>query len=1199
MNKPELDRAEGPLRACTASRERKSTWIARAAVIAIAGSIAASTLSLRENSSPSRAYSAADFASPRATANASDAFAKLPLHFEPTRDAGSYVARGRNFLLELGADGATLNLRRGERRSRLDLDLVGARAASARGEHELGGVSNYFVGNDTSQWRTNVPHFARVRYEGVYPGVDLVYYGAGRDLEYDFIVAPGADPATIRMQYSGARDVRIDYDGNLRLAIEDGEVVHRKPVVYQTLANGVRASVAGAFRIVQHAANAAAIISFELGRYDSSLPLVIDPVLTYSSYLGSTDEDEIVAIAVDADGAVYVAGNTESANFPVTAGASQTVHGSPGGSFNDLFVAKLNAQGTVLEYATFLGGNAQDTVADIKVDAGGSVYVAGTTLSSDFPTMSAFDTTFGGGTTADIFVAHLNSQGTALLYSTYLGGARSDGVSSGGSDMALRVDSAGSAWILATTDSNDYPVTPGAPQETRAGDPSLFADDFVVTKLSADGASLEFSTYFGGSGEEALGHFQHERARAGFYVTDGGIVTIVGTTSGAGFPVTTGVVQETPGGSDDLVIVRLNSATNAAEFATYLGGSGFERLGGSSIDADGNIYVCGETQGPNYPTTAGAFDTTAADRDVFVTKLNPTATALIYSTLLGGSNADFDPMCRFDADGNAYVAGSTVSTDFPVTAGAFDTESEFDQGFIAKLNSTGTALEYASYLADNVGFLEINDSGEAYIAFETTNEELVVTPGGRAYASSDDAYFLRLDAAGSTALDATYIGGTEDEIIRAFVLAPSGDVYIAGATESDDFPTTPGAVQTTSGDPVSSNDADAFIVRIAMGDGGSPPPPDPQPGVVQFSAATYSGNENGGSVTLTLTRTNGADGAISVSVASGGGSAAAGSDYTALSQTVSWADGDAASKTVSLVIVNDSADEPDETVVVTLSNPTGGASLGSVSSATVTIVDDDEAAPATPPSPPQTAQNAAARGSYGGGGAMAWLSLLALAVLAVAMRGSHRKRGASMLALLVMSASIARADDMSGWYVGVRGGVAETTQDESDIAQSLAARGHSVAVDLDDREATWSVFGGFRWANGFGIEVAVVDLGEYDVTMSGTTNSPSTLLRDGVHIMADAGEGVSVSLAWSLALGERFALTPRIGGYYWESTRELRSALGRARRKEDGFDVTGGLSLEWRVSDAWSLGLAYDVWDAGGNNDVRAVAASLGYRFGR
>jgi hypothetical protein len=366
-------------------------------------------------------------------------------------------------------------------------------------------------------------------------------------------------------------------------------------------------------------------------------------------------------------------------------------------------------------------------------------------------------------------------------------------------------------------------------------------------------------------------------------------------------------------------------------------------------------------------------------------------------------------------------------------------------------------------------------------------------------------------------------------------------------------------------------------------------PPVPQPGTVGFNPAAYSIQENGGSVTLTLTRTGGADGAISVSVASGGGSASA-ADYTAITQVLNWADGDTAAKTVALTVIDDATDEADETVGFTLSNATGGATLGTAT-ATVTIVDND-----LPPGPvPQTTS---VSGRYGkgamDGGFLALLFALAACLSLLRLRTARR---AAALATAAMLATQAQAGD--GWYVGVRAGAAESTQSASDIERGLVARGHDVTVEADDRQPTYSLLAGYRFANGLALEGSFIELGEYEVAVNGTTMSPATLLADTESLLADGGRGVSAALAWHLPLGEKFELVPRIGVYYWDSAQEVCSGATRIRDRESGVDLTGGLTLAWKVDERWMLGIGWESWAAGPRNDLRAINAMLVYRVNR
>ncbi len=1300
---------------------RKGYRTAAVAAVIVTLGIAAAGLRHAERSAPR--------AGPESKAGPGSKLAQLPLHFEPASAAGTYVARGAGYTLELATHAATLHLRRPGGAASLALHLIGAQSAAVQGEGALPGISNYFVGNDPERWRAAVPHFERVRYAGVYPGIDLVYYGAGRELEYDFVVAPGASPASIRFGYEGASGLRIDDEGNLRVSVDGGEVVHRKPVVYQPLANGTRAAIRGVFRLAQSArVAAAAVVSFDIGEYDVRLPLVIDPVLTYATYLGGTaDNEQITTMAVDGAGAVYVAGTTLATDFPVTGGAGDGTHN---GGF-DAFVAKLNPQGTALEYATYLGGSNFDQPDALRIDAAGNAYVAGNTNSTDFPVSgSAPQGTHGGN--RDVFVAKLNPQGTALQYSTYIGGTNSEPTN--GVVAGFAVDAAGNAYVYGTTDSTDLPTTAGAPQTTR-GNPNAgqFDEDTFLTKINAVGTAFAFSTYNGGLAIDATNEAVNVEATP-LRIDDNGNAWVIGTTESADFPTTAGAFDTSfagpsggnPGGGDAFV-TRFDTVAGTRAYSTYLGGTGDELGEAIAVDAAGNAYVSMRTASTNFPVTAGAFDTSynGGNSDVGVAKINPAGSALVYATYLGGSNVEASAGLRIDAGGCVFVAGSTQSTNFPTIAGAADTTHNGgpNDGFMARLNASGSALLYSTFVGsgdtDGVFLFEIDSAGSAYGTLGDTLGNAPVTAGGRAYVGNFDDYFVKLNAAGTAFLDGSYIGGSEDEAAFAMALDNQQNLYIAGFTNSSDYPTTAGVVQ-----PAKAGNAgaqDAFIVKFATTpDSATPQPgtlaftsntfdvgegsataaltvsrtggsngavsvtctasvepgftatagadftaasvtlnwadgdnankicsvpilddatqeanetflaelsspsggaslgttagttvtisdddgPSIEPGTVQFGAASASVDENGGSVTLTLTRTNGADGAISVSVASGGGSAAAGADYTALSQTVNWSDGDSAPKNVVLTINDDSSDEPNETVILSLANATGGATLGAPASATVTILDND-----LPPPGPAT-QSVSTRGSYGGG-AMGWWMLAPALLLLLSRRsgfspttrsrakaccaGMREWRGRRMrwsarptAALLLLFLPIASwaADDDAGWYVGLRGGVATSTLDDSDIERALAARGHVVDATLDDSHTMGALFGGHRWANGLGLEVGLVDLGEYLVELSATTADPEGLLADARSVLADAGRGVSASLTWTWQLTEQLELTPRAGVYYWESERELRSNAGRLRSTDSGVEATAGIALGWRLSPAWSLAIGWDAWDAGDRNDV-------------
>src|SRR5882672_3973814 len=359
-------------------------------------------------------------------ARVSESYGKLPLHFEANRGqadkAVRFLSHGAGYSLYLTADEAVLVLSKpaaDAKRVALRMNLVGAaRTPAVSGIDELPGKANYLIGKDQSKWRRNVPTYARVRYREVYPGIDLVYYGNQRRLEYDFVVAPGADPSKIVLGFKGAEKLAIDAEGDLVLHTSSGDLRQHKPIIYQNV-DGVRREIDGSY-----VRKGAGRIGFKLAAYDRTQPLVIDPVLSYSTFLGGSAGEGIAGIAVDTTGAAYIAGSTGSADFPATAGAFDT---SFNGGSSDVYVVKLNAAGSALVYSTFLGGSAGDSAAGIAVDATGAVYVAGSTSSSDFPTTAgAFDTSFNGGnpfSSADVFVAKLDAAGSTLVYSTFLGGS--------------------------------------------------------------------------------------------------------------------------------------------------------------------------------------------------------------------------------------------------------------------------------------------------------------------------------------------------------------------------------------------------------------------------------------------------------------------------------------------------------------------------------------------------------------------------------------------------------------------------------------------------------------------------------------------------------------------------------------------------------------------------------------------------------
>ncbi len=728
----------------------------------------------------------------------------------------------------------------------LRMQLAGASGTGEpMGEEQLPGTVNYFIGNDPARWHTSVPTYAKVRYAGIYPGIDLVYYGnpsADGQLEYDFVVAPGADPSVIALDVAAGLSrhpssksggvptrsgqvpppLQIAADGDLVIKTDGGEIRFHKPVVYQeqftvdssqvTVQDEKRNTTDNQKSKIQirkfleghYVLTAANQIHFALGSYDHTRPLVIDPVLEYSTYLGGSGEDSATAITVDTAGNAYVTGLTTSTDFPVTPGAFQSTNkDSENNSTSTAFVTKLNPAGTALVYSTYLGGSGGGSSGDlgsaIALDTAGNVYVAGQTSSTDFPvTQGAFQTTNKAAAIKGInaFVAKLNPGGTALVYSTYLGGSGGQN-QPGDSASGLAVDSSGNAYVTGTAGSTDFPVTQGAFQTTNhaaANDLNAF-----VTKLNATGTALVYSTYLGGSGTELGGDMGNAIA-----VDTGGNVYVAGQTYSTDFPVTPGAFQTTNHAaanvSTNAFVTKLNPTGTALVYSTYLGGSGVKveypgDVGNAiAVDTAGNVYVAGYTYSTDFPVTQGAFQTTNhtanSTSNAFVTKLNPAGTALVYSTYLGGSGGvlNIEPVASgaagdlarglvIDGSGNAYVIGSAGSADFPVTPGAYQTTNHDQPGcvggciggynaFITELNSTGSALVYSTYLG-----------GDG------------ITPR-----NTFSPFFGEGDQASALAAD------------------NSGNVYVTGGAQSYDFPVTAGAFQTT----LTSWFVNPFVTKLNM-----------------------------------------------------------------------------------------------------------------------------------------------------------------------------------------------------------------------------------------------------------------------------------------------------------------------------------------------------------------------------------------------
>lgn len=712
----------------------------------------------------------------------SKAYATLSAGFEQnmgqTAKETQFFSHGFGYGLFLTPTGPILSLESGKSASfgkgrvfqaqasegKLERDVIrvnflgGNKEAIATGMKQLPGDLNYLKGKDPKNWTTGVPRFSEVRYHEIYPDIDVVYYANQYgELEYDLILAPGADPKVVSLAFDGVERVSLDKSGNLVLHTSRGNIVQQAPIAYQN-SNGERITIDSHYVMSDNKR-----VALQLAAYDETQPLVIDPVLAYGTYLGGSATDDGQGIAVDQNGMAFVVGGASSADFPI-----QTGYDDSYGNYGDAFVAKFSSDGSRLIYATYLGGSARDLALDIALDGGGRAYVTGLTSSSDFPTTSgAFQSTAGGG--GDAFVARLSPSGKQLDFGTYLGGsARENGYS-------IAVDANDDAYITGYTQSPDFPTTGGAFQPTYADGRA----DAFATKLSANGTSLVYSTYLGGSTEWDEG--------LAIAVDVSGNAYITGDTTSEDFPTTPEAFQPEPSVSitqayypvSDVFVSKLSPDGASLVYSTYLGSGevngdvdGEEEGMGIAVDSAGHAYVTGFTDRPSFPVTPGAYQTYSTawggKDDVFVTKFSVDGSSLVYSTYIGGNTAnpaqEFGTGIAVDDDGNAYVTGWTNSTDFP-----------------------------------------------------TVNPVQAGIGSG-----SPDAFLTKVNASGSALLFSTFIGGDGPDRGWALAIDNCRNIYGTGLTASVNFPTTSGAYDRNCGtdglcNPVGwygTRQSDAYVVKI-------------------------------------------------------------------------------------------------------------------------------------------------------------------------------------------------------------------------------------------------------------------------------------------------------------------------------------------------------------------------------------------------
>ncbi len=616
-------------------------------------------------------------------------------------------------------------------RGSFSIRLVGANPSpTIEGLERMAGHKSYFIGNDPSRWRTAVPHFARVRYEQAYPGIDVVYYGVEEGSEYDLVVSPGADPGRIVLEFVGVEDLVPDASGGLTFEVGETRVRQRKPRIYQEL-GARRTYVEGGFRLLGNDR-----VGFVVGAYDPTRTLVIDPVLSVSTYLGGDYTDGGFDVTFDEGGNIYVTGLTRSGNFPVSQGAVR----SPRGPSFDVFVAKLNPSATALDYGAVIGGLGTDRGSAIAVDQAGNAYVCGTTLASDFPvTVNALQKEFGGGT-LDAFLFKLNADATALEYSSYLGGSSPDE----GHDLAL--DSEGAVFVVGTTISGDFRTTVGALRTTKTGN---FRDGYVV-KFGPSGESLLFSTYLGGEG--------HDEALA-VAVDSTGSAHVTGFTNSQDGIATADAQQGSLGGEFDAFLVKLDTRGEVIEYGTYWGGSRNDRGQALALDAAGHVALTGRTTSLDFPTTEGAYQTSYGGGgffgDAFAALFDIAAGQLLFSTFLGGVTDDQGNAVGIEPWGDITVVGSTGSSDFPVTEDAVQPVLDtLDEAFLTRLSRDGVELLYSTFLGGNdsdQGLGLASDGLGSVVAtgmvqatnFPTTSGSL--RPSVAGFSEAGDAFVTKLD----------------------------------------------------------------------------------------------------------------------------------------------------------------------------------------------------------------------------------------------------------------------------------------------------------------------------------------------------------------------------------------------------------------------------------------------------------------------
>jgi hypothetical protein len=886
----------------------------------------------------------------------SAAYTKLPLSFErnegQTAEQVRFTANGDGYQLFLTDNEAVLALRQAEAKDNKEKGgyrVVRMRLLNANenvqtsGLEMLPGKLNYFIGNNPDRWRTDVSLFAKVRYQNVYDGINLIYYGTQRQLEYDFEVRPGIDPRAIKLRFEGTDHVKVDKtDGSLVLAVNDREVRFKSPLIYQLKKDGTRAVIKGGYRLTKGS------VSFAVDEFDASLPLIIDPILSYSTYLGAAQNESGLGIAVDSLGSAYISGQTGSFAFPTTGVNFIPADNSTGHAF----VTKLDPSGSSLVYSTLIGGGNDDPAFAIAVDSSGAAHITGRTSSNNFPTLNAirgnfsllkstnsgsswnasdaglanlaiydiavtpgspnilyaaaasgngvYKSTDGGATWSGLntganFVQALaiNPQTPNIIYGAARGpffgiiksvdaGATWSQTSLSGASMALAIDPVTPMTIYASTFSGIFKSTnsgatwqPANTGITSNGLPVVVIDPSNTATVYAAGSNGVWKTTNGGGNWSPInsgltsatnslavdpstpstlyagtfaGVFKSINGGSSWAPMNTGLTTLVvtsllvdpssssivyaGTTNSKIFKSIDGGATWTtvysglggfPGPSVEALAfgtsgnffagvetrnsvdneafdTKLNASGNALIFSTYLGGNGSDEGDGIAVDSTGNVLIAGGTASADFPLANPPKSTLQGLGDGFVTKFNSSG-ALVYSTYLGGQFFDIATAIAVDSSGNAYVTGNTVSPNFPTTAGAFQTTPTGNDAFVTKLDPSGSSFVYSTFLGGNdsdLGFaIAVDTNGNAYVAGATSSTNFPTlnpfqaTGGG----FSADAFVSKLNSSGTGLIYSSYLGGSQGEQARGIAIDASGNAYLTGATSSIDFPVTSDAIR--------------------------------------------------------------------------------------------------------------------------------------------------------------------------------------------------------------------------------------------------------------------------------------------------------------------------------------------------------------------------------------------------------------------